>query len=72
MTQRIFRYPEAFVTMPEYSAHRGQIVDVIRPLRRDEYDFQGDAMFLIRAADGWEGHGYNSELREHPTERSPA
>ena len=55
MTRRAFHYPEHFVTLPEYLAHRGQIVEVVRPLRRDEYDFQGEAMFLIRADDGWEG-----------------
>lgn len=64
MKQRVFHYPEQFETLPDYSAHRGQLVEVVRPLRRDEYDFQGESMFLIRAADGWEGRAFRSELQD--------
>lgn len=44
----IFKYPKEFTTLPEYSEHRGHIVEIIRHLRRDEYDWQGDAMFEIK------------------------
>jgi len=62
--KRKFHYPENFTTLPDYSEHRGQMVEVIRPLTRDEYTFEGEAMFLIRAADGWEGEAYRSELQD--------
>lgn len=58
----IFQYPNEFQTLPEYSAHRGAPVIVLRPLTRAEYDYQGEGMYLIRAADGWEGHAFRSEL----------
>ena len=60
-----FDYPSAFVTLPEYSAHRGQIVTVTRALTEAEAD--GDEvgpMFEIVAADGWVGHAFNDELVE--------
>lgn len=65
----IFDYPEAFVTLPGYTEHAGQLVEVVRPLRRDEFDFESEAMFLVRAEDGWEGHAYRSELRRVAHER---
>lgn len=57
-----FDYPPQFKTLPEYTAHAGQTVTIIRALRRCEYDFQGEAMFEIRADDGWTGHAFRSEL----------
>lgn len=57
-----FDYPAGFISLPAYSAHRGQLVRVIRKLRRDEYDFEGEAMFEIQAEDGWTGHAWRSEL----------
>lgn len=59
----VFDYPELFTTLPDYTAHAGQEVRVIRALTRDEYTFEGDVMFLVRASDGWEGHAFRSELR---------
>lgn len=64
MAKRTFHYPKEFTTLPDYSAHRGQKVEVVRPLTRDEYDFGGEAMFLVRADDGWEGHAFRSELQD--------
>lgn len=58
-----FDYPRQLRLLPEHSAHRGQLVEVVRRLRRDEYDFEGDAAFLIRARDGWEGFAWRSELK---------
>lgn len=65
--KRRFNYPDCFVSLPDYTAHAGQLVEVVRPLRRDEYTFDGEAMFLIRADDGWEGHAYRSELQGETT-----
>ena len=61
----LFRYPDTFVTLPEYSARRGAPVEIVRPLiDGEEYDNEGDPMFLVQAADGWEGHAWESELEE--------
>lgn len=67
MTSKLFTYPEAFQEYPEYRAHSGQVVEVIRELiDGEEYDgpLAGlpECMFLIRAADGWEGHAFETEL----------
>lgn len=43
-----FDYPVEFTTIPELSARRGALCTAVRALRRDEFDFQGEAMFLIR------------------------
>lgn len=64
MSERTFYYPREFKTLPEYTAHAGQKVEVLRPLTRDEYDFEGEAMFLVQASDGWQGHAYRSELQD--------
>ena len=60
----VFAYPEAFKTLPEYTAHAGQIVDVGKQLSASEAD-RGDGlerMFHITAPDGWKGHAFESEL----------
>ncbi len=66
MRTAIFNYPAKFVTIPEYTAHAGQTVNVIRPLiAGTEYDGPSEemeAMFLIQASDGWEGHAFEGEL----------
>lgn len=59
----LFDYPEFFTSSPEHTAHAGQMVEVVRRARRAEFDFEGEAMFLIRADDGWEGLAWWSELR---------
>lgn len=61
-TSRKFNYPVEFVTLPEYSAHRGQQVEVVRRLTNDECDVAMQPMYLVRAADGWEGHADRGEL----------
>ncbi|KXF89773.1 hypothetical protein [Phaeobacter inhibens] len=67
MATYIFDYPPEFVTLLDYTAHAGQPVTVVRPLRHRgddaEFDFEGEAMFLVRAADGWEGQAWAGELR---------
>ena len=64
-----FNYPKEFVTLPDYTAHAGQIVEVIRPAKPThkfpdggEYDWEGEAMFIVRASDGWEGMVWKDEL----------
>ena len=64
-----FDYPAVFVTLPDYTAHAGQTVLVTRRLRSRpkgslpaEYDYEGDAMYRVRADDGWEGSAWASEL----------
>lgn len=60
-----FNYPACFVTKPEYTAHAGQLVQVLRPCTADEADGPDqdcEQMYLIRAKDGWEGHAFESEL----------
>ena len=70
-----FNYPEEFTSLPEYSAHRGQLVTVIRPCTEDEADeLQDDpdgtgyrvidTMMVVQASDGWIGHAWDSELDE--------
>lgn len=59
-----FDYPAAFTTLPDYTAHAGHVVEIVRPLREgEEYDDEGDPMFRVRAADGWEGDAWLSELQ---------
>lgn len=64
-----FAYPEHFVTLPEYSARRGTIVTIVRPLTEDEAE-PPDAengftqMYRVRADDGWEGDAWDEELEE--------
>lgn len=59
--KRRFDYPEVFKTLPDYTAHSGQIVDIVRELGPDENENES-RMFEIRAADGWVGHAFEDEL----------
>ncbi len=62
-TKAIFNYPPAFTSLAEYTEHRGQTVEIIRELSPyNEYDYEGEIMFEIRASDGWRGHAFESEL----------
>lgn len=74
--QRLFAYPTAFTTLPEYTAHRGQVVTIVRPLQEGkEYDLDPDApdpMYRIKASDGWEGDAWESELQPIPIEGASA
>lgn len=65
MKKAVFDYPPYFTTLPEYTAHAGQEVEVIRPAtEKDGWSTDIEQGFLIRAADGWEGFAYVSELKE--------
>lgn len=58
-----FNYPFDFTTLPDYSAHRGQTVEITRPLILGvEYDEEVETMYEIKASDGWIGHAFESEL----------
>ena len=52
---------------PEYKAHSGQEVTVVRELTYErshpEIDEELAPVYLIRAADGWEGHVHEDELK---------
>jgi hypothetical protein len=57
----VFGYPPGFVTLPEYTKHRGHVVTVLRPLT--EAEAAGDCpMYKVRAEDGWEGAAFEDEL----------
>lgn len=70
-----FDYPEEFSSLPDYSARRGMEVTVVAPAPENEADViwddpEGtgedrivDRMFIVKAADGWTGHAWESELR---------
>lgn len=69
-----FAYPEGFTTLPDYTAHAGQTVTVLRECNEQEADILWDdlqdgkgarvvdLMFKVRAPDGWEGDAWESEL----------
>ena len=59
-----FDYPSAFTTLPDYTAHIGQTVKVIRRLGADEADTEVQPMYEVRAADGWRGHAFRDELAD--------
>lgn len=72
MKQAIFRYPPQMLTLPQYTAHAGQVVTIVRELESGvEYDDEGDRMFRVRADDGWEGDAYQSELEYLPEHNEP-
>lgn len=79
-----FDYPIEFTlhkSLPEYCAHRGAQVTVLRPCTEVEADILWDdlgngpeivdRMFLIEATDGWQGLAYESELVSHPKAARP-
>lgn len=57
-----FAYPTAFTSLPEYSAHRGEVVTVLRELDSNEVDPDNAPMFRVRTDDGWEGDAWPDEL----------
>ena len=74
-----FNYPVEFTSLDDYSAHRGQAVIVERATTADEADVlwdkidENDAqeqimdrMFVVKAADGWIGQAWESELELLP------
>ncbi len=64
--RRMFRYPSAFTTLPEYTKHNGSIVTVIRQLTLGEASQECQPMYEILADDGWKGHAWYDELEPLP------
>lgn len=60
--RRLFAYPAAFTTLPEYDTYRGQIVTILRPLTEAQCDLEQQPMYRVRADDGWEGDAWEDEL----------
>ncbi|OZI20087.1 hypothetical protein CAL26_21265 [Bordetella genomosp. 9] len=58
--KRLFIYPNFGnpCNFPDYVAHSGQIVDVVHEIPTD----QDERLYRVRAADGWEGDAWDSEL----------
>jgi hypothetical protein len=55
--------------LPEYEARRGAVVTVQRPcVESDGFDAECLPQFVIRDADGWEGHCDPSELVPEDTD----
>ena len=65
-----FAYPVEFTTMPDYSAHRGETVTVLRLATKEEHDPADYApdeyvpMFQVQASDGWTGLADATELED--------
>ena len=61
-----FNYPTVFKTLPDYTAHAGFEVEIVREATPDESDHHFDPelepLYLIKASDGWEGFAFESEL----------
>ena len=55
-----FDYPHAFVTLPDYTAHRDQLVTVTA--RDYDCDEENAPMFKVTADDGWTGTAWLEEL----------
>lgn len=61
----VFDFPAHLPTPPDYQRHRGQAVLVLRECDATEADGPAlgfEQMYVIRAADGWEGEAYVTEL----------
>lgn len=50
-------------TCPEYTAHSGQVVKVLRQLAFEETETE---MYEVEAEDGWKGHVNRDELTDDP------
>jgi len=56
-------YSDGIDPMQWHREHNGEVVQVVRRLRSpQEYEWLGDAMFIVRANDGTEGQVWHSEL----------
>jgi hypothetical protein len=61
----IFKYPDYGTPnmYPEHTAHSGQTVEITGVVPECELEPKDEGrMFLIRAADGWEGAAWRDEL----------
>lgn len=60
--QYVFCYPDEFTSLPEYTAHAGQVVTVLCQLSEEECDPECQPMWRIQASDGWIGAASDGEL----------
>lgn len=62
-TRQRFHYPNFGTpdTLPEYTAHSGQMVTVIA-LVPEHLNETGEPLFSVQADDGWRGTAFQSEL----------
>lgn len=59
----VFKYPKEFVTLPEYSKHRGDIVRIVRACTADEADNYPEQMYHVQSVDNsWSGVAWETEL----------
>jgi hypothetical protein len=63
-----FNYPSGFTSLPDYTAHAGQMVEVGPQFPESEAERGDDPerLFAITADDGWTGHAFESELDPRP------
>ena len=63
-----FDYPTWFVSLPDYTARRGQMVTVVRQFNDDEAEPPNedcpDVLYKVRGKDGWDGEAWGSELSD--------
>jgi hypothetical protein len=48
---------------PDHTAHSGQVVQIVRPLNRNECDDDSWPTYKVRARDGWIGTACHDELK---------
>lgn len=62
-TKARFNYPPEFTTMPDHTAHAGQIVTVLeRKADAEAAAGLNEYVYKIQAEDGWLGEAFESEL----------
>jgi len=63
-TKKRFNYPDYGHpdTHPDYSLHRGQVVEITAEALL--FEKGADVAYYIKAADGWEGLAWESELED--------
>ncbi len=60
-----FCYPREFKSLPEHTAHNGQIVKVLANVPSDaDSDPDLETLWRIEATDGWQGDAFESELAQ--------
>jgi hypothetical protein len=61
-SRKTFDYPAAFTTLPDYTAHAGQMVTVVSI--HEEFDDSEETAYNVVADDGWCGVAWECELNE--------
>jgi hypothetical protein len=67
--QYFFNYSPLCTPLPEYTAHYGQIVTVLRALTEGEAQLPDPEegitqMYRVRSPDNWEGDAWEEELED--------